>query len=118
MLLILFGRGGRMSLDVTLWEIVPTDVYSDNITHNLTKMAKEAGLYHTLWRPEEVGHTFARDLIEPLTIGLAKLKADPEHFKKFDAPNKWGVYENFVPFVESYLKACKKHPNATVSVSR
>jgi hypothetical protein len=53
-----------------------------------------------------------------LEAGLAKLKADPAHFAKFNAENGWGLYEHFVPFVENYLAACKEHPEAEVSVSR
>ena len=43
-------------------------VYSANITHNLTKMADEAGIYECLWRPEEIGITKAGQLIEPLCL--------------------------------------------------
>jgi hypothetical protein len=107
-----------MSLDVYLTEVRPTEVYSRNITHNLNKMAMEAGIYEPLWRPEEVGITHAHQLIAPLAEGLAKLKADPEHYQKFNAPNGWGMYEHFVPFVEDYLKACIENPNAEVHACR
>jgi hypothetical protein len=103
-----------MSLDVTL----TTSLYSANITHNLGEMAKEAGIYEYLWSPEDVGVWRAEDLIEPLAGGLAKMKADPERFKKFDSPNGWGVYEHFVPFVENYLKACRKFPDDSISISK
>jgi hypothetical protein len=107
-----------MSLDVYLKVTMPTDVYSANITHNLGPMAQEAGIYMTLWCPDELGFTKAEELIGTLEEGLAKLKADPEHFKKFDAENGWGTYEHFVPFVEKYLEACKDNPEADVEVSR
>lgn len=107
-----------MSLDVYLEKVMPCCVYSSNITHNLTKMAKEAGIYWHLWHPEDIGITKAHELIEPLTLGLATLKADPERFEKFNSPNGWGMYEHFVPFVEKYLNACIEHPDADVSVSR
>jgi hypothetical protein len=107
-----------MSLDVYLTEVRPTEVYSRNITHNLNKMATEAGIYEPLWRPEEVGITHAHQLIAPLTEGLMKLKADPEHYEKFNAPNGWGTYEHFVPFVEDYLNACIENPNAEVRACR
>jgi len=107
-----------MSLDVYLTAVRPTEVYSRNITHNLNKMAMEAGIYEALWRPEEIGIVRADQLIEPLTVGLEKLKADPEHYQKFNAPSGWGMYEHFVPFVEDYLQACKENPDAEVNVSR
>lgn len=107
-----------MSLDVSLTAVRPTEVYSSNITHNLGKMASEAGIYEHLWRPEEIGITKAEQLIRPLEEGLALLKQEPEHFEKFNAPNGWGTYEHFVPFVEKYLAACRENPDADVSVSR
>lgn len=61
---------------------------------------------------------FARDLIDPLERGLASLKADPVGFARYDASNGWGRYENFVPFVEKYLAACREHPKAKVRTCR
>ena len=103
-----------MRLDVTLTE----RVYTANITHNLNLMAEEAGIYKALWRPEEEGYYHAKDLIEPLTKGLAQLTSDPERFKAFNSPNGWGMYEHFVPFVAKYLEACVAHPEATVDANR
>jgi hypothetical protein len=107
-----------MSLDVSLLVTKPTEVYSANITHNLGRMADEAGIYKHLWRPEELGLTKASELIEPLRAGLALLKSEPERFQKHNAPNGWGKYEHFVPFVENYLAACEETPGATIWVSR
>jgi hypothetical protein len=107
-----------VSLDVTLIAVRPTDVYSSNITHNLGRMAEEAGIYKHLWRPEEIGITTASQLVEPLSVGLVLLKSDPPRFKAFNSPNGWGLYEHFVPFVETYLEACRENPDAEVSVSR
>lgn len=91
--------------------------YNANITHNLSAMAKEAGIYKHLWHPEEVRITKAAQLVEPLRAGLARMKSDPPHFAKHNAENGWGLYENFVPWVESYLDACEENPTANVSVS-
>ncbi len=107
-----------MSLDVHLEAERVVDVYSSNITHNLNKMADAAGIYKALWYPGEIGITKAEQLIAPLTDGLAALKADPEKFEQFNAPNGWGLYKHFVPFVEEYLAACIENPSATIRVSR
>ena len=93
-------------------------VYDANITHNLGKMAGEAGIYEALWRPEEIDKRNASEIIELLEKGLADLKARPEYFETFNSPNGWGTYVNFVPFVEKYLNACKNYPDATVEVWR
>ena len=103
-----------MSLDVGLVAIRQTSVYDLNITHNLTKMANEAGIYKHLWRPEELGIIHAIDLIAPLNEGLSRLKAEPELFKKFNPENGWGDYETLVEFVEDYIVACVKNPDATI----
>jgi len=112
-----------MSLDVYLMGIPPPPpepiaLFQSNITHNLGEMAKAAGIYQACWRPEEIGVIKAAQLIPLLTAGLAKLEADPEHFKTFDAPNGWGTYKHFVPWVRDYLHACKEFPDADVQASR
>jgi hypothetical protein len=112
-----------MSLDVTLIKKcscgeMSQELYTANITHNLNKMAEEAGIYQHLWRPEELGITKAKELIGPLEAGLAKLKSDPEHYEQFNSSNGWGLYKHFVPFVENYLQACKDYPESTIDISR
>lgn len=98
--------------------LVRSSLYNANITHNLTRMAREAGLYNVVWRPEENGITKAGQLIEPLHAGIALLEADPARFKKLDAENGWGLYDNFLPWLKNYLRACIENPEADVSVSR
>lgn len=107
-----------MSLDFSLSRVQETQVFDANITHNLGKMAGAAGIYHALWRPEEIGAELAADIIPILRVGLAKLKKYPARYRKHDTPNGWGVYEHFVPFVEEVLAACEKYPDAKISVSR
>ena len=64
-----------MSLDVDLMVTQPCSVYSANITHNLGAMATEVNLsngmtlYQVLWRPEEKGLYFAREISELLDEG-------------------------------------------------
>lgn len=94
------------------------ECYSRNVTHNLTKMADAAGIYDPLWRPDAVGITHAKQLIESLTVGLELLRAEPNKFKALNPPNGWGDYDGFVAFVADYLEACKANPEAKVRVSR
>lgn len=123
-----------MSLDVTLNSPTETEIlcyhcgethkereslYTANITHNLTEMANKAGIYKALWRPEEIEENLkAKDIIGLLEKGLLELKSNPDYFKQFNSPNKWGMYEHFVPFVEDYLNSCKEFPESIISVSR
>lgn len=92
--------------------------YDENITHNLTGMASEAGIYQHLWRPEEIEITHARQLIEPLQAAIDMLRKEPDRFKKFNPANGWGNYQGFLHFVTAYLAACKQYPDATIQVSR
>jgi hypothetical protein len=105
-----------MSLDVYLTRTQPTEVYAGNITHNLAPMAREAGIYQHLWRPEELKITKAHKLIKPLGTGYDLLISDPERFKKLDAVNGWGLYVHLVAFVRKYLSACIEFPDADIEV--
>jgi hypothetical protein len=46
------------------------------------------------------------------------MKADPARFDKYNASNGWGTYKQFLPWLEEYLAACERMPDAAVSVSR
>lgn len=107
-----------MSLDITLVETKPTDVFEINITHNLIDMAKEADLYTAMWRPGELGITKAKELIPLLDKGLDTLLAVSERFQKLNPDNSWGDYWGFVRCVRRYLAACKDHPEATIRVCK
>jgi len=140
-----------MSLDVSLYrkyhvsydegktlEPQREEVYGANITHNLGKMAGEAGIYEALWRPyqlkegynipeddydaeyefEEANPVRAHEIIEIIEKGLADMKARPKHYEKFNSPNGWGMYHNFVPWIEKYLKALKEFPESQVVCDR
>ena len=104
-----------MSLDVYL-KIDDDVVYSNNITHNLNKMAEAAGIYKHLWRPEEIGITEASDLLGPLLQGYSRLILERKWMEKHNASNGWGMYKDFLPFVSSYIEACVMYPEATVEV--
>jgi hypothetical protein len=108
-----------MSLDVYLREPEKREeLFWKNITHNLGKMADEAGIYKHLWRPDEIGITKASQLIEPLKQGLKKLRENPEHFMQFNPANGWGSYDGLLAFVSQYLRACEDYPDANIDVSR
>lgn len=93
-------------------------VFESNITHNLGRMAEEAGFYHAVWRPEENGIERAGQIVEPLVRGIQLMKADPQRFRPLSAENNWGTYEQFLPWCVELLDACKKYPQAKVWASR
>lgn len=105
-----------MSLDFTL-TVNDEDVFSRNITHNLTNMADAAGIYQVLWHPEQFNSTKAVDCIEPLKNGLFELISNKAKYEAMNSPNGWGMYEDFVPFVTAVLTACCEYPLADIHVS-
>ena len=113
-----------MSLDVYLTKVMPTEVYSSNITHNLGKMANQVllsnghTLYQVLWRPDEHGWKFARDIDDMLDEGWNILLSNPEKFRAFNPENGWGSYEGLCNFVYNYRNACLENPDAEIGVSR
>ena len=113
-----------MSLDVYLTnDACPhcgrgEEVYWANITHNLSKMADALGIYEAVWRPDENGITHARQIIERLGTAIYEMRANPDKYRQFDAPNGWGKYEHFLPWIERYQAACVQNPDATIRVSR
>ena len=113
-----------MSLDVDLLVTKPTSVFSQNITHNLGKMAGEVKLsngltlYDVMWRPDEHGLKYAKDISELLDEGWNILLAEPNRFIQFNPDNGWGSYEGLEKFVYKYRNACWDYPDAELSVSR
>lgn len=93
-------------------------VYSANVTHNLNRMASEAGVYKALWRPEEIEVSQAKQLTPILEEGIQLLRSDPSRFKQLNPENGWGTYDVLIKFMEGYLVACREHPDATIRTWR
>ncbi len=106
-----------MSLNVNLFSKNHC-VFDANITNNLCVMAKKAGIYKHIWEPEELKIKKANKLIKPLSQGLADMKNRKSYYEKFNSSNGWGLYENFIPWIEEYLNHCIKFPNAVIEVSK
>lgn len=107
-----------MSLDIWFENNQEEELYSKNITHNLNKMAMEAGFYQALWRPEEIGLTKASELIPYLETGIAEMIQRPTHYQEFDASNGWGTYHDFLPWLAELLEACREYPESLIKISR
>lgn len=140
-----------MSLDISLyrkshvsydncetWEERLEEVYEGNLTHNLTLMSSECGLYEPLWRPhrtikgynireedpeletefEDQVTMYARDITHLIERGLEELESKPEEYKKYNPSNGWGTYDGLVNFTKEYLKALKTYPESIIKTSR
>lgn len=93
-------------------------VHDQNITHNLGRMASEAGIYEIVWCPDENGINKPSQLIEPLKKAIKDMKSRPEHYKQFNSSNGWGLYKHFLPWLEELLVGCEENPEAEIYVSR
>jgi hypothetical protein len=82
-----------------------------NITHNLKPMTIEAGI-GGLWDISETDPrtTRAKFWIPRLELAVHLMTNYPKRFRKLDAPNGWGRYENFLPWVQELLRRCVEAP--------
>lgn len=94
------------------------EVYSQSITHNMTKMAKKAGIFQVLWRQEETGLTKAKDLMKPLEEAIKKMKKKPKMYKGLESPCGYGTYENFLQWMEKLLEVCSRYPDHEYNTCR
>ena len=104
-----------MGLDVRIRAPLPVDDGDDsevffeaNITHNLTRMARAAGIYRHIWQSE--GFVFAGDLIPKLTAAIELLQSNTVDFIEFEPRNGWGHRSMLLDFCKNLLTACEKHP--------
>lgn len=110
-----------MSLDFYIMSVkgdYDSTIESFNITHNLTHMADACGLYDVLWRPEEHGYETTDDIADILLDGLNTLLESPERMRKYNAPNGWGMYEDFCRFVLDVYIAVRSNKGAFIHASR
>lgn len=114
-----------MSLDIWLEMPLATGneeyiavLYEANITHNLNNMAKEAGLYEIMWRPDEIGVRFARDAVYQLEEGIKYMLEHKVELMPFTPDNGWGSYEGLLRVAQEFCEACYRYPNALIKVSR
>jgi hypothetical protein len=111
-----------MSLDISLTVKADTgnseteniEVYSANITHNLSSMAQAVGVYDATWGA--YGKDASTSMI-PVVIAIQRLKDDPARYDEYSASNEWGTRDQFIAFLSRFLTACEMHPNATIHTS-
>jgi hypothetical protein len=86
-----------------------------NITHNVTPMWREAGIYDALYDSDGKR---AGDIIETLRRGIADMEDRPEVYRAMNPKNGWGNYDGALNWLREWLAECVKHPNALIGVSR
>lgn len=101
--------------DIKMQEFETNDLWHENITHNMGKMAShvpvgEQTLYMYLWRPEEIGFTHVTaEYVQGVFTGLLYLKAHKDEILQYLPPihpetgKRWGSYEQLVDFCVSLV---------------
>ena len=84
-----------------------------NYTGNCARMWRAAGADLA-----EFHHKLAGDCLLDLEAAIRALCADPARFKEMDPPNGWGSYDTLLPALVELADAFRRHPKATVEVSR
>lgn len=87
------------------------DVWTKNITHNLSFMAshvpvKDSTLYYYLWRPEKIGFSYVNsNYVDGICEAYDYLKSNKDSLSKYNSSNDCGTYEELLDFVKS-LRDC------------
>lgn len=104
-----------MSLDLYLEEMGWHDVWGANITHNVSPMWREAGVYDALYNSEGKA---CGDVLPILLAGHEKMCSDREKYEALNPSNGWGSYEAAIEFLRKTIDACCQHPSARFRVSK
>lgn len=88
---------------------------SHNITHNLSGMFREAGVYEILWHGDGLR---AGDILPKLKECLVLMRSDEARFRRFDAANGWGIYPNALAFLERVIQSCEQYPDGILACYR
>jgi hypothetical protein len=104
-----------MSLDFSLEKTQPTEVYSGNMTHNVSPMWDLAGIYDDLYNSDGKK---ADDIVINLWNGYNKMVKNPKKFQKLNPENGWGSYETALTYLKEIIDACGEYPEAIIRISK
>lgn len=96
--------------DLEMPPVEVQEVFTVNITHNLTEMASAVNIYNGLWRPNYTFDKITPELLSKIEAGHRELYRNPEKYRKYDASNGWGTYDDFLPVVAKIMYALHEYP--------
>lgn len=111
-----------MSLDFSLYlncedagdgEQHSLDVLDKNITHNVSRMWREAGCYEALYKSEG---DRAKDHLEAVQKAITAMLGDPQKYKAMEPDNGWGDYRGAVEWLQEVRDAMEQYPLARIHV--
>ena len=104
-----------MSLDFSLERVQPTEVFSGNMTHNVTPMWKKAGVYDALYNAKGKK---AEDVLPILKAGIDYFVANKDSLEKLNPSNGWGSYETALTYLIEVRDACEEYPDSIIRISK
>jgi hypothetical protein len=60
----------------------------------------------------ELNQFIAEKMILPLRLGISRIEADPESYRREEPENKWGTVESTLKYMRAVLAACLNYPDA------
>lgn len=103
-----------MSLDFYIEETRPITVFDANMTHNVSRMWRKAGIYDALYKSQG---RIAGDVVRELRVGLQKMLDNREEYEKLNPENGWGSYASAINFLRDVIIGCEDNPKGTVVIS-
>lgn len=103
-----------MKESITFSKYVLCDVFVTEPDPEFKKLAIPADLYSAIWFPNENRlTTVAGSLVPKLERGVEFLYNNPEYYTQFGG---FKLYKRFIDFLTHYIRACKAHPEAKITV--
>ena len=89
------------------------NTFDGNVTHNLTGMWSEAGIYDVLYNTEgeQIGI-----YLDKLASALEDMRRYPDKYKEHSPINGWGTYEGAIRFLEALVKSAQEWPQARIHI--
>ncbi|PQP80284.1 hypothetical protein C0Q44_28130 [Paenibacillus sp. PCH8] len=104
-----------MSLDIRLTVENEANVVDKNITHNLTRMWKEAGVYEVLYKSDG---KVSNEVLPTLKHGLKQLLTERERFKQDNRSNGARHYKIAILWLAVLVEELIKYPDGTIRIDR
>jgi len=104
-----------MGLSIWVEALIVDRVAEGDMTHNVSGMWREAGIYEALYESEGKR---VKEILPALKIGLGDMLNRPEAYKKYEPSNGWGTYRDAVRFLVDIIQNFGEYPEGVIKVSR
>jgi len=91
------------------------ELFSCFVSNGLIDLANMFDLYHPIWEPKSIGKVKACEIEKSLIKGLNSIYIDKKTLSSKSTIDKM---DDFILFLENYLYACSKFPEALIIVEK